>query len=137
MSLLVSTLLYLETHQSCHRGKPKLRPLRSLDWFSTPSFGRISFSIKAVISVNVLVTALRINYEFRSFFHVLDQLKTFTLPHSLQLQNVEITADLNGKKHSLLFAFFEKHTIILVHNFKVVLRLLPTSRGQKIGVSFI
>ena len=88
--------------------------LRHPFFLCLPSF---SFSIKAVISANGLVTVLCINYEFRSFFHVVDQLKTFTLPYSSLLRNVEVTADLKGKKDSLSFAFFGKHTIILVHNF--------------------
>lgn len=75
-------------------------------FFSPPSF---SFSIKAVISANGLVTVLCINYEFRSFFDVVDQLKTFTLPYSSLLRNVEVTADLKGKKDPLSFAFFGKH----------------------------
>lgn len=85
-----------------------------------PFFSRLpsfSFSIIAVISANGQVTLLCINYEFRSFFHVVDQLKTFTLPHSSLLRNVDVTADLKGKKDSLPFAFFGKHTITLAHNF--------------------
>ena len=68
----------------------------------------------------MLGTVLCINYEFCSFFHVVDQLKTFMLPHSSLLRNGEVNADLKGKKDSLLFVFLESARLFLSIIFQVV-----------------